>query len=239
MKYFIDTEFIEGFKRPATPLFWSLTQPKHFVDLISIGIVCEDGREYYAISNQFNPEDADVWVKDNVLYPLMRQNGYDKPLSNLHGCLSYNKRAIKSIQKAIGKHPAVIAMEIRDFVMYPKRLNDNKSVTLTINVRPEFYGYYCDYDWVVLCSLFGRMIDLPEGFPMYCNDLKQTLDEKVNYILSIKSGYLTFDEQLEILKTDPRYPKQRNEHNALDDARWNVELYKFLNLKLIKEPCKQ
>lgn len=24
------------------------------------------------------------------------------------------------------------------------------------------------------------------------------------------------------------YPKQTNEHNALADARWNYELYKFL-----------
>jgi len=25
-----------------------------------------------------------------------------------------------------------------------------------------------------------------------------------------------------------RYPKQENEHNALDDARWNKALYEFL-----------
>ena len=25
------------------------------------------------------------------------------------------------------------------------------------------------------------------------------------------------------------YPKQTNEHHALSDARWNYELYKFLN----------
>ena len=26
------------------------------------------------------------------------------------------------------------------------------------------------------------------------------------------------------------YPKQTNEHNALADARWNYELYKFLKI---------
>ena len=26
------------------------------------------------------------------------------------------------------------------------------------------------------------------------------------------------------------YPKQTNEHNALADAKWNFELYKFLNI---------
>ena len=53
MKYFLDTEFLEG------------TQKKRFlgipygdtlntIDLISIGIVAEDSREYYAISKEFN-----------------------------------------------------------------------------------------------------------------------------------------------------------------------------------------
>ncbi len=48
--------------------------------------------------------------------------------------------------------------------------------------EPEIYGYYADYDWVLLCSLFGRMIDLPKGFPMYCIDLKQIIDEKAETI---------------------------------------------------------
>ena len=30
------------------------------------------------------------------------------------------------------------------------------------------------------------------------------------------------------IKDDEKYPKQTNEHNALADARWNHELYKFL-----------
>ena len=74
------------------------------------------------------------------------------------------------------------------------------------------------------------MIDLPEGFPMYCIDLKQIMDEKK------KAGKLVFmskesgwdDLTVDITKhTD--YPKQENEHNALDDAIWNRKLFKFLN----------
>jgi len=71
----------------------------------------------------------------------------------------------------------------------------------------EFWGYYADYDWVVLCQLFGTMMQLPKGFPMYCLDLKQ---------LSHMLG-------------GPRHSKQETgEHNALADARWNKELYEFL-----------
>jgi len=81
--------------------------------------------------------------------------------------------------------------------------------------QPEFYAYYADYDWVVFCSLFGRMIDLPKGFPMYCKDLKQYFDD-VQYLEKYN------------LKEQPNYPKQGNEHNALDDARWNFKLFEFV-----------
>lgn len=59
-KYFMDTEFIEY---PNT------------IDLISIGIVCEDGREYYAISNEFDESKADKWVKENVLSKINKEDG--------------------------------------------------------------------------------------------------------------------------------------------------------------------
>ena len=102
---------------------------------------------------------------------------------------------------------------------------------------PTFYAYYADYDWVVFCqNLFGKMIDLPEGFPMYCRDLKQELDDKVYYLPLTNRKYVTeyipersdFETRLLSVKNDPRYPKQQNEHNALDDAKWNKELHKFI-----------
>jgi len=101
-----------------------------------------------------------------------------------------------------------------------------------------------DYDWVLFCSLFGRMIDLPKGFPMYCIDLKQTLDEKAFNFTShqlSKMQYTTVEhnvlqylddtkqlDKVKHLKEHHLYPKQKNEHNALDDAKWNKKLHEFL-----------
>lgn len=42
---------------------------------------------------------------------------------------------------------------------------------------PEFWGYYCDYDWVMLCQVFGDMGALPASWPEFCLDLKQRLYE--------------------------------------------------------------
>jgi hypothetical protein len=54
MKYFIDTEFLEGTQKESFPISLFRKQTPPTIDLISIGIVAEDGREYYAISKDFN-----------------------------------------------------------------------------------------------------------------------------------------------------------------------------------------
>lgn len=59
MKYFIDTEFLEGSQNIRLPFTnISIGKTKPIIDLISIGIVAEDGREYYAISKDFNLKEA-------------------------------------------------------------------------------------------------------------------------------------------------------------------------------------
>lgn len=205
MKYFIDTEFIEGFHKPL------FGKRRHFIDLISIGIVCEDGREYYAISKEYRFKDADKWVQDNVIIPMYTQeiSGFKR---------DYIKK--EDFHKYIpnGKSNDDIRSKLFQFITCPK------------GDTVEFYGYYSDYDWVLLCSLFGRMIDLPKGFPMYCVDLKQMIDERANKIevSTVIRGVNTFDEKLDFLKKHPEYPKQKDEHNALADAKWNHELFKFL-----------
>ena len=161
MKYFFDTEFIEY---PCK------------IDLISIGIVAEDGRELYCINWDCDFSKADEWVRKNVICKLPF-----KPLE-------YPNEARKDwVRKSS------LSKIIKEFI------GDDK---------PEFWAYYADYDWVVFCWLFGKMIDLPEGWPMYCRDIKQWCDQLGN----------------------PELPKQgKGEHDALDDAKWNMKAWNFLN----------
>jgi hypothetical protein len=55
VRYFYDAEFIDD---------------GYSIELISIGVVAEDGREYYAVSTEFNPDRAGSWVRANVLPKL-------------------------------------------------------------------------------------------------------------------------------------------------------------------------
>ena len=82
MNYYIDTEFLEGTQEPKWLMLksrlghWMIGKPKPTIDLISIGIVAEDGREYYAISKDFNLKEA--WNRFQINEPTSfeRQNGF-------------------------------------------------------------------------------------------------------------------------------------------------------------------
>jgi len=201
MNYFLDTEFIE---RMHQSLFG---KARHVIDLISIGIVAEDGREYYAVSSEYNYSDASDWVKANVIQPLY--------IDTVHGDMR-NMFTVRDFNKTLGKSNMRIMQEVRSFC-----LNGQSE-------DPSFIGYYCDYDWVLFCSLFGTMMELPGRFPKYCIDLKQTLDEKASWYSDMSIPKLSVKQCLEVMKMRNDYPKQENEHSALADARWNKALYEFL-----------
>lgn len=231
MKYFLDTEFIEGFKKPI------FGKRRHFIDLISIGIVCEDGRKFSAISSEYNAADANQWVCQNVIAPLYTSTVNGDARRNVNA-YNFNKHyGMKNTEILSGLLEFLGCWRDQHFWRAPEGI--------------EIYGYYADYDWVLFCSLFGRMIDLPKGFPMYCRDLKQIFDERAESINQIQlSKMLVYgtnwqavgelpkkiiniddyplSSKIELLKTQPGYPVIENEHNAIDDAKWNYELYKFL-----------
>lgn len=299
MKYFFDTEFIEG--NQENPLMlksrlghWMIGYPKPTIDLISIGIVCEDGREYYAISKDFNLKEAwnryqlkteikinrltgsqfseeikvrEYWIRENVLNPIfdelnikdlkgqiesLKNYGYPMAKGIKKKDVEFSYSRMKYLIKKYGKSNEQIAKEIKTFV---SSCEGQKYLENCPNIKTnvpkdfisyndiQFYAYYADYDWVAFCWLYGKMIDLPKGFPKYCIDLKQEFDRKLMLKSTKMIGQIeaegksvpwrtadkySLDERLKIFKSLARYPKQENEHNALADAKWNFELYKFL-----------
>jgi hypothetical protein len=258
MKYFYDTEFLEGTQKK----WFGNTKPT--IDLISIGIVSEDNREYYAISKDFNLYEAwnrfemkyddpfppiknrqmgysgylaeeaifraipkkVYWIRENVLKPIFKE--FLNPVMDYkeNNLRVFNYKNFKTLVNEYGKSNKQIADEIKLFTM---QYSENKN---EIWDKPTFYGYYSAYDHVALCWLFGKMIDLPKGFPMYTIDLKQMLDEKISQdnleINGVKIPNYNLDNKIQTIKNITNYPKQTNEHNALADAKWNFELYKFL-----------
>lgn len=261
MKYFINCEFLEGNQKENFPisLFRKNTPPT--IDLISIAIVAEDGREYYQISKDFNLKEAwnryDLelersedsrqrefkiyWIRENVLKPIWRalifkladdcwglSNKQTKDVyeSILKG--QYDKyftfKSLKFLINKYGKTNKEISEEVFQFCTKDSLTIEAAKYYNVKYKNIDLYGYYADYDHVAFCWLFGKMIDLPAVFPMYCKSLKQMLDEK-----AIKVPY-SYDLELGLtaIKLQHNFPKQQNEQNALEDARWSKKLYEFL-----------
>lgn len=154
MKFWFDTEFYENGRT---------------IELISIGVVAEDGRTYYAETpDALTLACKTKWLAVNVA-PLLTCR-----LDNRHTFARW--QIAETLVKFMGE-------------------------------KPEIWAYYADYDWVSLCQLFGTMMDLPKGWPMYCRDIKQWCDDLGNLPL----------------------PKQRSpEHHAMNDASWTREAWEFL-----------
>jgi 3' exoribonuclease, RNase T-like len=83
----------------------------------------------------------------------------------------------------------------------------NKVVEYIGDKNVRFWGYFSSYDWVVFCQLFGKMLDLPKGYPYYCNDLKQEIKRLALRTDHIDKGSL---------------------HNALEDAKWNKKVHEYV-----------
>ncbi|MEU8023782.1 hypothetical protein AB0B88_16355 [Micromonospora haikouensis] len=177
-RYFYDLEFLEDGRT---------------IDLISIGIVADDGREYYAV-NSDAPMDrirANDWLVRNVLPSL--------PIGGRTSLDTYVARPVNTFPRA----PLdLVDLDRRDIQVRPRWVIANEVREFLWSGAPdrqecpiELWAYYGAYDHVALCQLWGTMMQLPDGIPMWTNDIMQAAAGRAL----------------------PEQPY--GHHNALDDAR--------------------
>lgn len=152
------------------------------IDFVSIGMVREDGAELYLINLDTNLDALaeHPWLRANVLphLPAAPRGG---ELVGTWWDWDEGRPDYRYVQPL-----AEIRDQVRRFVLDVE--------------RPRLWAWYGAYDHVVLAQLFGRMVDLPTGFPMWTNDIRQVAEDEGN----------------------PPMPHQAaGLHKAIDDARWN------------------
>ena len=170
MKIYYDTEFLEDGRS---------------IDLISIGLVAEDGREYYAVQRrswrQWRKVYRHDWLRENVMPSLPR----------IHGD--------RRLQVSTRTNPMAIDFHAREMKPREQIRDEVRDFILAAGPDVELWADYAAYDHVVLCQLFGRMINLPDGVPMWTHDFQQAWEA---------AGRPDVPEQADGL------------HNALADARY-------------------
>jgi len=186
MRLFFDTEFVEDGR---------------IIDLISIGMVREDGTELYQINNDENVIERAVahpWLTANVTphLPVTVNRDSAPAASSLDGAyppaLSWTWDTDHPDWPNVAPR-SLIADRVRDFIL------------ATPDV--ELWAYFGGYDRVALNQLFGTMQDVPAGIPLWGSDLKQEAH---------RVGARALPEQATGL------------HNALADSRWCRDAYAYV-----------
>ena len=125
MNLYFDTEFT-GLHKDTT--------------LISIGIISEDGRTFYAELNDYDESQVDEWLQENVI-------------DNLYLTRLFGEEGIKACDSAtdfiMTGTTEDVAMELRKWVL---QFDDIK-----------IWSDCLAYDWVLFNHLFGHAFNLPEN----------------------------------------------------------------------------
>lgn len=138
MRIFYDTEFLEDGRT---------------IDLISIGMVAEDGRELYLVNHDapWRRIKKHGWLMENVVPHLPQPHGDWRNHMPKSWLIDFHSPHVRDKD--------MIAEAVQDFIQ------------ATPDV--ELWAWYGAYDHVVLSQLWGPMIAHPDGVPMWTNDLRQ------------------------------------------------------------------
>lgn len=144
MKLFFDTEFT-GLRKDTT--------------LISLGIVSEDGKRFYAEFTDYDESQCNNWIKENVLSNLL--------LGGMRtGIRESSNNPTSAMVKGDSQHVS-------------RELNTWLSQFDII----QFISDVCHYDFVLLIDLLtngGTAIDLPETISAVCHDINQDIANHFN-----------------------------------------------------------
>ncbi|MER6601213.1 3'-5' exoribonuclease domain-containing protein [Streptomyces parvus] len=169
------------------------------IELISIGMVCDDGREYYAVALKL----ADPSWRGRVFRRKVRQHAWlmENVVPNLpqpHGDwrLHMPERWLFNYRDPVVRSRPRIAREVADFIR-------------AAGPDVELWANYGAYDHVGLAQLWGPMSALPDGVPMFTHDIQQ------------EARRLGF-------RWDELPQQESGEHNALADARHNQTVRRWL-----------
>lgn len=185
MKIFFDTEFT-GLHKDAT--------------LISIGLISADGKMFYAELTDYDVNQCNDWVHDNVFPNLLSHQpaGLTDYVPNYH---IGNKKDIASA--------------------LTNWFNQFDTVELVADV--------CHYDMVLFADLFGGALCLPHNVAPACHDVNQDIARCYKISLQEafdkpRDNILREKDHDEILTR-----LVQNKHNALYDATITRELYQVLH----------
>jgi hypothetical protein len=183
VRFFYDAEFLEDGRT---------------IDLISIGMVAEDGRELYLVNRDapWRRIRKHEWLMEHVVPHLPQGHGDWRMTKPKRWLVDFDDYRVVAWDR--------IAARVLQFVGItgPSRKLDQPPEPV------ELWADHAAYDHVVLAQLWGPMGNLPPGMPMRTNDIAQ------------EAARLGVDLD--------RLSVAGHRHDALDDARHVAKCWRLL-----------
>lgn len=192
MKIFFDTEFT-GLRKNTT--------------LISIGMITDDGRTFYAEFTDYNKEQCDSWIIENV------------------------------ISKLIHKKPEVWETELADRQVYGTFCECRYALMDWLQQFDEEIQFISDvshYDFILLIDLISggnTAFNIPQNINPSCHDINQ--DIALFYKISEREAFDKYREDI-LMDFNELYGVnivEGRKHNSLYDAKVIRVLYQILSIQ--------
>lgn len=181
---FFDTEF---------------TGLKKSTNLLSIGLIMENGQRFYAEITDYPTIDIEPWIKENVI-SKMKFNGE----SNIHNVSSDGSIEMKSTFRVV-------------------RASLNTWLKQYSEIGIQFVSDCITYDHMLIIDLIsGHALKMPEFISSYCHDINQDISRFYNI-----SDEEAFD--IDRNKICNREHEADGVHNALVDAIHIKDIYNMIN----------
>lgn len=205
MNLYLDTEFT-GLHKDTT--------------LISIGIISEDGRSFYAEFTDYDKSQCDDWIKKNVIEKLR----FEIPEVDE----DYYYIASRAPFNAIG-NDFYSAYSVE---MNGSRLNIANELRMWLKQFQfvQFVSDVCHYDFVLLIDLFGSAFDLPHNVSPCCHDINHDIAEYLDVTENEAFNRLREDLIKAFYRECPETLIETQKHNALYDANVIQLLHRVIRL---------
>lgn len=191
MRLFFDTEFT-GLHKNTT--------------LISIGIIAENGKSFYAELTDYDKEQVDDWIRENVIKNLkLDADKFHQGSCYDMGSGIKSKEYVKDVNRAIRGTKEEVAKWLKDWIENAFEEEDKLFMV----------GDVCGFDWVLFCDLFGHAFKIPEKVFYQPLDISTMMYERGIDMDIKRTDFISNDLVGE-------------QHNALFDARVIKDFYKKL-----------
>jgi len=108
--------------------------------LISIGLVSECGKSFYAEFVDFDKTHCDKWIRENVLANLL----FYKQYGQANECIEANDQNVKVIGDSLF-------------------IKTNLEIWLSDFDSVEIWSDCLSYDWVLFCNIWGHAFNIPKN----------------------------------------------------------------------------